>query len=496
MALVLAAALGAASTASQATPAAAAVANAPPPVAMALVIRDQAVLRAAPRDSSPTHATLIAGEIVEVRGERLDHFQVWDHHRERGGYVRVEQLKVTRFAADEAADLLGLVRFVRESRGAEALGIGLAAAYVKSAAPADLRGETGAEAFEAVGRFAERLAQRAALSGSGAGVAAQMDVAARYGVRFVTFESDGQLRHCYDGQAYAQALVLSRDAARRARSVLALTRPDCVDSALSPSAAAALAARQADLLDALETQALPATLKNRVYMRRAAVHAMLAFLEARRGASPTEAAQRSLSAFALVNRAELTDDDQAAYNDAAMRANASRWAAVPAAARQLPRGLTLTAQAGQPGETCVRLAAGASSTQSVSRCTYGQVWVASATANREGTAVALAVQVLPAWRELWLFRHDGQEWAVTVLPPAAVSPGLGYAEFAGWVPGGNQVLVAREARGENRYRRSYEVLNLQSLIADRQSGEPATMGAFQRWADPQWRTLSLAATAR
>jgi hypothetical protein len=34
------------------------------------------------------------------------------------------------------------------------------------------------------------------------------------------------------------------------------------------------------------------------------------------------------------------------------------------------------------------------------RCTYGLVWPGSATLNREGTALALAVQPLDAWREL------------------------------------------------------------------------------------------------
>ena len=50
----------------------------------AIVLRDQTSLRAAPRDSAPQLAVLWQGEALEVRGERLDYLQVWDHVRERG----------------------------------------------------------------------------------------------------------------------------------------------------------------------------------------------------------------------------------------------------------------------------------------------------------------------------------------------------------------------------------------------------------------------------
>ena len=106
-------------------------------------------------------------------------------------------------------------------------------------------------------------------------------------------------------------------------------------------------------------------------------------------------------------------------------------------------------------------------------------------------ALALAVQPLEAWRELWLFRRRGKAWSIEVLPPAPLEPGLGYAEFAGWVPGGTQMLLAREARAEGRYRRSYEVLNLDSLGVQRQSAEPSALGPFQRWQDPAWKRLSV-----
>ena len=128
------------------------------------------------------------------------------------------------------------------------------------------------------------------------------------------------------------------------------------------------------------------------------------------------------------------------------------------------------------------------------RCTYGVVWPASAVVNREGNALAVAVQPMEAWRELWLFTRQGANgWSVQVLPPSALAPELGYAEFAGWVPGGRQVLVARESRGAKGLKRNFEVVRLDTLGTERQAGDPAILGPFMRWQDAGWKraTVSL-----
>jgi hypothetical protein len=127
------------------------------------------------------------------------------------------------------------------------------------------------------------------------------------------------------------------------------------------------------------------------------------------------------------------------------------------------------------------------------RCTYGIVWAGSATANREGNALALAVQPLDSWREVWVFRKLADGWSVSVLPPASSMPEIGYVEFAGWVPGGRQMLIAREARGEGKYKRNFEVMKLDTLAVARQAADPSGIDLFQRWQDPSWKeqTLSL-----
>ena len=102
------------------------------------------------------------------------------------------------------------------------------------------------------------------------------------------------------------------------------------------------------------------------------------------------------------------------------------------------------------------------------------------------------MQQAEAWRELWIFRKTASGWNVRALPPAAAAPEVGYAEFAGWVPGGAQILVAREALAEGKLKRRFELMRLDTLAVVRQAGEPDALGAFQRWQDPSWKQHTLA----
>ena len=470
------------------------------PTSLAVVVRDQTPLRAGPHEAAPRQAQLWQGEVLEVRGEKLDYLQVWDYQRERGGFVEASRVRRATVAAANASELMAVVRFVRETAGAEALGIGFAAAYLKAATPEMLRGEAGAEAFDAIGTMADRLAERASSAGvpgapSGAApsraetaLAAHLEVAAHYGLAFKSYERDSAMRICYDGDAFRRVLAMPSSEAQRARAALGLTRPECIDPQTPVSERPRIDGWRAEVLDRVEEAQLPKLLKNRIAMRRASVWSSLAYEHARRREPAAEAAQRALAELATVERAELADDDLPAWNDAALRVGASRWAAASQAAPSA-RNFAIVTTPGDDGQTCVALvdARHEASAPLVRRCTYGIVWTASATLNREGNALALAVQSLDTWRELWLFRKQTGGWVVQVLPPSTDAPGLGYAEFAGWVPGGKQVLVVRESRGERGLKRSFAVVRLDSLATERQSGEAAALGPFMRWQDAVWK---------
>lgn len=471
----------------------------------AIVVQDQASLRSAPRQSAQQQTTLWQGEVLEVRGERMDYLQVWDHKRERGGFIRASEVRRVALTEDEAPALLAVLRFVRDTPGSEALGIGFTAAWLQAAPGPVLAGGQGAQALEALGTLADRLAHRASAvvpgKTPGATLSAHLDVAQGYGVRFVSYAVEGRMQVCYDGEAFRRVLAMAQAAPdQRARAALGLTRPECIDPDLPAHARAGVQEWQAQVLERVDVAALPTYLRNRVQMRRAMVWSALAYQQARKdihGPGVAASAARALTELAGVSKDDLPDEDQSAYNDAAMRVGAVRWALVPsvpvpAAARARP---TLVTEAGAPGETCVLLVDARHGPQAplLRRCTYGVVWASSARHNREGTALALAVQPLEGWRELWVLRKTTEGWVADVLPPAAAAPETGVAEWAGWVPGGQRMLVAREARAQGRYRRSFEVVRLDGLAVERVTGDVASLPLFQRWQDAAWKrqTLSL-----
>ena len=476
--------------------------TAPAPTTIGLVTRDKVALRAAPRDSAASQTLLWRGEALEIRGVRGDFLQVWDHHRERGGYVRASQLMRVAGDAAEAPQLLALLAFVGEQPGAESLGLALAAASVQALPAAALQGAQGASVLDAIGRQADRLAERAT---TGAGRAddplltAHLDVARRHGVLLATREGDGRMTVCYDGDAWRRLLAMpAASAEQKARAALALSRSECLEQPARVADREALDEGLADLLNRADAPTLAPHWKARLATRQAEVLSRIAFARAQRGDAQQArtAAQRAIDAVGRVETSELVDDDLNRFHAAAVRVNAVRWAAAPAVVTA--GRLAITTRRADDGQTCVTLRDtrgnrnGADAPALAERCSWGQVWAASAAPNREGTALALAVQPVDGWRELWVFRKDPSGWSTQVLPPAALQPGTGYAEFAGWEPGGKRLLVAREAIAEGKTVRRFEVVKVDTLVPERTAFDAEALGPFSRWPDPAWKRDSLA----
>ncbi len=457
----------------------------------AIVVQDQVPLRAAPRATAPQQAVLWQGDTLEVRGERLDYLQVYDHRRERAGYVQTWQVRTYPLDPSSAAELLAIARFLRETPGAEALGIGYIALFLK-AAPAEA---ISAEIFDALGTMADRLARRASVrwgKPEDEALAAHLEVAASYGITFHDFDREGRVQICYDGDAFRRVLALPATDEQRARAVLALTGPECMNPTLGPVERYELEKWRAEVLDRVETAKLPGFWANRIRLRRAGVWASLAFQLTRRDEPAQKAGMRAIEELAAVSKAELAQDDTRAYTEAAVRVGASRWAAE---SLTLPTaGLSIVTAPRQPGETCVKLvdAQHTAQTPLFERCTYGVVWATSARATPRGNALALAVQPLDTWRELWVFRRTDTGWTVDTLPPTTSGPDLGYIEFAGWAPDGSRVLAAREARVDGKFKHSFEIIRLDTLEVEKQAESPTALTPFYRWQDPDWKRQTLA----
>ena len=456
---------------------------------LAIVVQDHTPLRAAPRANATELTTLWQGEVIEVRDERAEYLKVYDYRRERGGYLEREAVRRIGLGAGDAPELLAVLRFLRDSAGSEALGISYGAAYLKAVPAAALT----AEPFDAIAHMAERLADRASGKGvSRADLAAHLEVVEQFGIHMRSFERNGRMQVCYDGELYKRVLSLAgARSEERARAALGLTRPDCVDPALGVLLRASLDAERLALLDRVEERQLDAMTRSRLHARRAAVLAGAAYGAARRGESAVAAGQRALDELLAVHPDELGDEHRAEYRDALLRVGAIRWAAVLTAPPTGP--LALTASAGEPGQTCLTLTeASRPDAPLVRRCTYGIPWLASARAFARGRALALAVQPLESWRELWVFREGRDGWTISVLSPGSDDPDAGYVDFAGFAPATGRVLLAREVRERGHFRRRFEELRLKDLAPVKEASAPELLADFGRWQDPAWRRDTLA----
>jgi hypothetical protein len=457
---------------------------------VAIVVLDHASLRAAPRSAATELTALWRGDVVEIRGERAGYLKVYDYHRERGGYLKSDSVRATELTETAAPELLAVLRFLRETPGSETLGISYGAAYLKAVPARSLT----AEPFDAIARMAERLADEASGSSSrSTDTAAHLEVVEQFGVHMQSFERNGRMQVCYDGELFHRVLMMAgASPEERAHAALGLTRPDCIDPALGPTARAALDDQRRELLDEIKDADLTAMLRTRLHVRRAGVWASVAYSQARRGEPAGTAAGRALAELLAADPNELGEDRRGEYQDAVLRTSAVRWAASLPAPESGP--LMLSSTPGEPGQTCVALEDPhrPHSTPLVRRCTYGIVWMASAQTLSQGRALVLAVQPLESWRELWVFHENAAAWTIDVLSPGADDPEEGYVDYAGFAPGPRRLLIAREVKEHGRFRRRFEELRLDDLALVRQASSPELLRDFGRWQDLAWRRDTLA----
>jgi hypothetical protein len=458
--------------------------------ALAIVVQDRAPLRAAPTASGTELLALPQGELLELRGERAGYLKVYDNRRERGGFLRADAAHPIGLDASDAPGLLAVLRFLRDNPGSEALGISYGAAYLKAAAP----GTATAEPLDAIARMAERLADQASGVGTHrAGAATRLEVAEGFGVHTRTLERDGRMQVCYDGELFRRVLSLAdASSEQRATAALGLTRPECLDPQAGPLLRASLDGERRRVLDDIPDTGISALTRARVHARRAVVWASIAWDEARAHTPCTEAAQHALAELLAVHPDELGEDRRSEYREALVQVSAIRWAV--GSATPLTGPLQLRTTPGEPGQTCIELLQlrNAREASLLRRCTYGIVWNGSARAIPQGPALALAVQPLEGWRELWLFHEVAGTWTIDVISPGLEDPLAGYVEFAGFVPATRRVLVVREVRERGSIRRRFEELRLDDLALLRQATVPELLPDFGRWQDPDWRRDTLA----
>ena len=458
--------------------------------ALAIVVLDHTSLRAAPRSSATELTALWQGDVLQVRGEDAGYLKVYDDRRERGGYVASEAARPIELTEAGASELLAVLRFLSETPGSEALGISYGAAYLKAVSPRALT----AEPFDDIARMAERLADHASGSASHpANFAEHLEGVQQFGIHMSSFERDGRMQVCYDGELFRRVLATSgATAEQRARAALGLTRPDCIDPQLGPRARAALDDDRRQLLDQVDDRPLSAMTASRLHARRAAIWSSTAFEWARRGEPSAAPAGRAMSELLAARSGDLGEDRKAEYLDAVLRVSAIRWAQKETAPRTEP--LVLKAEPGEPGQTCVTLQDTRRPTAAalVRRCTYGIVWLASAQSVAQGTALVLGVQPLESWRELWVFHQKSATWSIDVLSPGTDEPEQGYVDFAGYAQESRRLLIAREVRAHGRAQRRFEELRLDDLALVRQASKPDLLRDFNRWQDAAWRRDTLA----
>ncbi|MBS2024748.1 MAG: hypothetical protein JST92_20320 [Deltaproteobacteria bacterium] len=468
-----------------------------------IVVDDQVSLRSSPRAGAPVSAVLSRGDLLELRGEEPGFLKVYDHQRERPGFVRPSQVRVHKLDAAGAAELKTIALFLRDQQGMEALGTSYAL-LARELHTDELEPGHGDPLDDAIAQMTDRLAARASRRWSTPqqNLADQLEAVRARGIRFVPREIAGQVILCTDGAAETRALR-DGDANEAARAVLLLTQSRCGDDTAPPAKQGEWHAWRLDLLGSLEPHLLRPELAARVRLREAESWAFLAGQAARARDLPhaSDAAEHALDRLLGVDRAALPEEAQVTYDEVAVRVSAARHAQdtqenpLAEAASSQPQ---LTFAAMDDGRTCLTLRAARAREAKqgavvLEHCSYAVPWPSTARVSPHGDAVALVVSPTPTWTELWLLRRGARgAWALEVLPPAAIDPGVGAIELAGFTPDSRSIMVAREAMVQGKLVRQFEVRALKNLALVAHADAAGRLRAFARYAAGDWKSKSVA----
>jgi hypothetical protein len=199
-------------------------------------------------------------------------------------------------------------------------------------------------------------------------------------VKFTSYERDGRMLVCYDGDAYRRVLAMQSSAEQRARAALALIRSECFEHEVSALERYRTDVWRAEVLDRVG-RGTPARIsqKSRRDGKGRNVWASLTYQRARMDENADAAAQRAIAELAAVDKTQLTEADLSAYNDAAIRVGASRWGATCGGCAADPKTRRSSRHADSRAKTCIDLieTRGEARTRLAHRCTYGIVWTNS-----------------------------------------------------------------------------------------------------------------------
>ena len=469
---------------------------------------------ARPGDGAPAQAILYRGDWLEVRGEVPGFLKVWDHRRERGGYVRPTSVRVHRLSEACGGGAGAVVRFLRDAAGFESLGIGYAALYMKvapaaAAGPARVGGGAGRPGGD--GRAA-RAARLGTAPGGRDRARRRAGRPGRRGRELRRRLSPLRARRAHGG--------LLRRRRLRARAAAAGRPASCAPAPRWPSPAAAAS--------------IPAP---RSAQRRAWNDARLDILAALDPALASGAGCRASPPTACAcappkpwPRRPTTRPPRAGRPPRARSRAPNPCASWPSstAARLAPEDLPRL-RGGRPargGHPLAGRAARASARRRPSpsrspRAAPARPACACVRPDRPAPrpsspcdrALHLGV-VLPASLRLAPSAARWRRWpsrrcrpgpssgssaptrrprlARDVVPPGPGEPGqdIGYVELAGFSPDGRRLLVARELRTAARLTRRFELLGARQPPSS--TGPAPRPLPPARWASPTWRQSTLA----